>query len=135
MSPKWLDVETVLAVHDRQIADHGGMPGLRDTGLLRSAMARAEHLAACDEHGLFDLAAAYAWGIARHHPFHDGNKRTAYVSCMLFLRLHGIRIAADAAERVLLFERLGNGSLEQGELAGWLRGWAAAQAPASTART
>ena len=94
---------------------------MRDIGLLESALARPRQLAAYQEHDLFDLAAAYAWGIARNHPFMDGNKRTAYVACMLFLRLHGVRIEADGVPKVLLFERLGKGGVSREVLAQWLR--------------
>ncbi|MDO9083082.1 MAG: type II toxin-antitoxin system death-on-curing family toxin, partial [Humidesulfovibrio sp.] len=112
------------AIHDAQIADHGGAPGLRDLGLLESALARPKNLLALtkDPHDAFDLAAAYAYGLARNHAFIDGNKRTAYVVARLFLLLHGHDLHAPDTERVLVFERLGKGELTQEELAGWLRG-------------
>ncbi|MFP5222494.1 MAG: type II toxin-antitoxin system death-on-curing family toxin [Acidobacteriota bacterium] len=121
MTWKWLETQTVLAIHDYQIAEHGGARGVRDMGLLESAMGRPMQLAVYLEHDVFDLAAAYAWGIARNHPFLDGNKRTAYVSCLSFLRLHGITVMADGMERVFLFERLGKGDITQEHLATWLR--------------
>lgn len=121
MTWKWLETQTVLAIHDYQIAEHGGAHGVRDMGLLESAMGRPMQLAVYLEHDVFDLAAAYAWGIARNHPFLDGNKRTAYVSCLTFLRLHGITVMADGMERVLLFERLGKGDIAQEHLSTWLR--------------
>ena len=130
---RWILPATVLAIHDAQIADHGGLPGLRDLGLLESALARPQNLLAHapDISGTanppfapdaYDLAAAYAYGLARNHAFHDGNKRTAYVVARLFLLLHGCDIKAPDVERVLVFERLGKGEVGERELAGWLRG-------------
>jgi len=121
MTWRFLDPAVVLAVHDQQIAEHGGVAGVRDTALLESALARPAQLAAYGNPDVFDLAATYAHGIAKNHPFVDGNKRTAYVVCLLFLRLHGIRIIAPGPERVILFERLGKGEVPQDALAGWLR--------------
>lgn len=122
MTWEWIIMETVLAIHDRQIAEHGGSAGVRDLGLLESALARPENLAAYKEPDVFTLAAAYAFGIVRNHPFMDGNKRTAYVVCMLFLRLHGVRITAPGREKVTTFERLGSGEAAEAALADWLRG-------------
>lgn len=121
MNWKWIDPAVVLAIHDVQLAEHGGMSGIRDMGLLQSALARPAQLEAYGDPDVFDLAAAYAYGIARNHPFVDGNKRTAYVVCMLFLRLHGFYVNAPAPARVILFERLGKGEIQQEELAGWFR--------------
>jgi death-on-curing protein len=122
MSWIWIDPAVVLAVHDQQIAEHGGIDGVRDMGLLESALARPVQLEAYGDPDVFDLAATYAHGIARNHPFVDGNKRTAYVVCMLFLRLHGFQVKAPGPDRVILFERLGKGEIQQEELAAWLRG-------------
>lgn len=126
---RWILPQTVLAIHDAQIADHGGLPGLRDLGLLESALARPKNLLAHADSSpapqtpdACDLAAAYAYGLARNHAFIDGNKRTAYVVARLFLLLHGLDLRAPDTERVLVFERLGKGELTQEELAGWLRG-------------
>ena len=83
MTWQWIDAAVVLAVHDQQLVEHGGSAGVRDMGLLESALARPEQLAAYGDPDIFDLAATYAHGIARNHPFVDGNKRTAYVVCML----------------------------------------------------
>jgi death-on-curing protein len=121
MTWRWIDAAVVLAIHDQQIAEHGGTAGVRDLGLLESALARPAQLAAYGEPDVFDLAATYAHGIAKNHPFVDGNKRTAYVVCMLFLRLHGVRIDAPGPERVIAFEQLGKGTLDRETLAGWLR--------------
>lgn len=120
---RWILRPTVLAVHDAQIAAHGGLSGLRDLGLLESALARPQNLLAhVPEADAFALAAAYAYGLARNHAFMDGNKRTAYVVARLFLVLHGADLAAPDVERVLVFERLGKGELAQEELAAWMRG-------------
>jgi death on curing protein len=121
MSWTWIDSAVVLAIHDQQIAEHGGINGVRDMGLLVSALARPAQLETCGDPDVFDLAAAYAHGIARSHPFVDGNKRTAYVVCMLFLRLHGFLVKAPGPDRVIIFERLGIGEIQREELAGWLR--------------
>jgi len=121
MSDSWIEKDFVLAVHDKLIADHGGVSGLREMVLLESALGRPLQLGVYGEPDVFDLAAAYAYGIARNHPFLDGNKRTAYVTCMAFLRLRGIRIHADGVDKVTMFERLGKGEVDQAVLAGWLR--------------
>ncbi len=116
-----LELSVVLAVHDRQLAEHGGAAGVRDMKLLESALARPRQLVAYGAPDIYDLAAVYAGSIVRNHPFVDGNKRTAYVACMLFLRLHGVGIEAPDPERVFLFERLGRGALVEKDLAAWLR--------------
>ena len=121
MSEAWIEKDVVLAIHDKLIADHGGASGMRDMGLLESALGRPQQLAEYGWPDVFDLAASYAYGIARNHPFLDGNKRTAYVTCMAFLRLRGIGIHADGMDWVIIFERLGKGEVEQDILAGWLR--------------
>ena len=121
MTWRWIDAAVVLAIHDQQLAEHGGTAGVRDLGLLESALARPAQLAVYGAPDLFDLAAIYAHGIARNHPFVDGNKRTAYVVCMLFLRLHGVRIDASGPERVIAFEQLAKGEIDRDALAGWLR--------------
>jgi death on curing protein len=111
-----------LAAHLEQIAEHGGGEGTRDAGLLESAMARPRNLA---DYGVPDaaaLAAAYAWGIARNHPFVDGNKRTAAVVSETFLMLNGCRLAASDAELVVAFVALAAGELTEDELADWFRG-------------
>ena len=118
---KWIDPEVVLAIHDQQIAEHGGRNGIRDIGLIESALARAKNLASYSASDVFDLAAEYGFGIARIHGFIDGNKRTAYVVTLLFLALNGHDLTAQAVERVLVFEKLGKGDLAPDEFAGWLR--------------
>lgn len=117
----WVQRRVVLAVHDEQIAEHGGQPGLRDAGLLESALARPMNAAAYGEADAPGLAAAYAYGIARNHPFLDGNKRTALVVSELFLELNGWRLNASDTECVLTFVALAAGHLAEPELAAWFR--------------
>ena len=117
----WIDPEVVLAIHDQQIAEHGGADGIRDMGLIESALARPKNLVTYAASDVFDLAAEYGYGIARNHGFIDGNKRTAYVVTLLFLALNGHDLTAQAVERVLIFEKLGKGELAPDEFARWLR--------------
>jgi death-on-curing protein len=119
----WLGKALVLAVHDRQIAEHGGSAGVRDEGLLESALARALQLHA---HGdpapvLADLAAALAYGLARNHPFVDGNTRTAAVCCETFVELNGARIEAGDLELFEQYLALAEGKLDERDFAAWLR--------------
>jgi death-on-curing protein len=118
---EWIAYETVLIYHDLQISEHGGAEGLRDEGGLRSALVRAENLAAHGDPDLFDLAAAYARGIVQNHPFVDGNKRTAFVVAVSFLDLNGQELLAPEAEAAVVFLRLAAGELSETELAEWLR--------------
>jgi death-on-curing protein len=119
----WLLEETVRAIHSRQISEHGGSPGLRDEGLLLSALARPQNLAAYGDPSpdLAALAAGYAYGIARNHPFIDGNKRTALVAARTFLLINGEDLEASQEEKYVTFLRLAEGGLSEDELAGWIR--------------
>lgn len=119
----WLLEEAVRTIHERQISEHGGSSGLRDEGLLLSALARPQHLLAYGEPSpdAAALAASYAFGIARNHPFIDGNKRTALVVARTFLLLNGSDIEASQEEKYLTFLRLAEGSLTEEELAAWIR--------------
>jgi death-on-curing protein len=117
----WVEEETVLAIHDAQLVEHGGRPGVRDLGLLQSALARLQNLAAYGGPDVLLLAAAYAFGIARNHLFVDGNKRTAFVVCELFLELNGHQLAADDAECIAAMLALAAGELGEDEFAAWLR--------------
>jgi death-on-curing protein len=117
----WIDPVVLHAVHDEQLAEHGGAAGTRDPGLLESALARAQHIAAYGEPDAADLAAAYGYGIARNHPFVDGNKRTAFVAVELFLKLNGLELAADDAACVLTMLAVAAGTLEEAEFARWVR--------------
>ena len=121
--PVWVRDDVVLAIHRRQLAEHGGGVGIRDEGLLASALARPKNLLAYsdEEPDLAALAASYAYGIARNHPFVDGNKRTAYVVCRTFLMLNGRDLTASREKKYLVFLRLAEGRLSEDELAGWLR--------------
>ncbi len=119
----WLLEETLTAIHHRQIAEHGGSEGLRDEGLLSSALARPKNLLAYGEPppDLASLAAAYAYGIARNHPFVDGNKRTALVAARTFLLLNAVDLDASQDDKVLTFLNLAEGAISEEELADWIR--------------
>ncbi len=120
----WLDQALVLAIHDRQLAEHGGSAGVRDDGLLESALARPRQLHAYGDPApdLADLAASLACGLARNHPFVDGNKRTAAVACETFLELNGATLEAEDLELYPLFLALAEGKLGEQDFAAWLRG-------------
>ena len=119
----WLLEEAVRAIHQRQIAEHGGGSGTRDEGLLLSALARPQSLLAYGDHepDLAALAAAYAFGVARNHPFVDGNKRTAFVAARTFLLLNGDDLEASQDEKYIAFIQLAEGSLSEDDLANWIR--------------
>jgi death-on-curing protein len=122
MSWRWIDEDVVLAIHEEQLAAHGGESGLRDAGLLQSALARPQNLAAYgDEPDAADLAAAYAYGITRNHPFVDGNNRTAFVVMEVFLQLNGHRLTASDADCLSTMLALAEGSLPESQLAHWIR--------------
>ena len=118
--PIWIDLEVVLAIHDEQLAEHGGQAGERDRGSLESAMARPQNQFAYGEHSLARLAAGYAFGISRNHPFLDGNKRTSMVVAELFLDLNGFELAATDAQCVTIFLQLAAGDLNEHQLAEWI---------------
>ncbi len=117
----WLDKLLILAVHDEQLAEHGGLSGVRDDGLLESAMARPEHLAAYGEPDVAELAASYGYGIARNHPFIDGNKRTAFVAALLFLAFNYYSLQALDADKVIVMLKVAAGELTEAEFATWIR--------------
>jgi death-on-curing protein len=119
-APNWVDLEVVLAIHDEQLAEHGGQVGVRDRGLLESAMGRPMNQFAYGEHSLARLAARYAFGISRNHPFLDGNKRTSLVVAELFLDLNGLELVASDAESVATFLQLAAGDLTEDALAEWI---------------
>lgn len=118
----WIATEVAVAAHVEQLAEHGGGMGTRDTGALDSAMARPQNLAEYGEPDAAELAAAYAFGIARDHPFVDGNKRTAAVVSETFLMFNGFSLAATDAELVVAIVALAAGELSEAELADWFRG-------------
>lgn len=117
----WVSEEAALAIHNEQIARHGGAAGVRDKSKLQSALARPQNLLAYGEPDLAALAAAYAYGIARNHPFVDGNKRTAAVVSGIFLLLNGHWLNANDAEIVVAFLALAAGELSEEEITGWFR--------------
>ncbi|APL95426.1 type II toxin-antitoxin system death-on-curing family toxin [Sphingobium indicum] len=123
----WISAEVAMAAHAEQLAEHGGGEGVRDAGLLESAMARPQNLAAYHEPDAAELAAAYAYGIARNHPFVDGNKRTAAVVSETFLVLNGYVLTATDAELVVAFLALAAGELSEEETAAWFRDHLAAE--------
>ena len=116
----WVPLAAVTAIHDRQIARHGGAPGLRDRALLEMGCARAMNLAAYESAGLSEIAAAYAFGIAKAHAFIDGNKRTAFVTAITFLRLNGHAFRPDPVEGVRMMEDLASGGVSEADFASWL---------------
>jgi len=118
----WVALAVAEAAHLEQLAEHGGGQGVRDARLLDSAMARAQNLAAYGEPDAAALAAAYAFGIARNHPFVDGNKRTAAVVAETFLVINGYALNATDAELVVVVLALAAGELSEEELADWFRG-------------
>jgi death on curing protein len=112
---------SALALHDRQLAEHGGPAGVRDAGMLTSALARPVNQWAYGEYDPCALAAAYAFGLARNHPFTDGNKRTAWVVANLFLDLNGLDLRFDERDAIHTVEALAAGELSEEELADWFR--------------
>ncbi len=120
--PRWLDKSFILQVHDRQLELHGGATGLRDEGLLDSAMARALNAFGYGESDLCALGALYGAGIIQNHPFVDGNKRTGYVACLTFLRANGLKLTAPMADRLAWTIMLASGEIGPDAYAGWLRG-------------
>jgi death-on-curing protein len=117
----WVSRDIIEAVHDRQLAEHGGGGGLRDENVLESALARPLNLALYGEPDMADLAATLAFGIARNHPFVDGNKRSAWVAARLFLRLNGAVLEFDKAEATVMMQRLAAGDLDEEAVAAWFR--------------
>jgi death on curing protein len=121
MEWKWVRLDVAMAAHAEQLAEHGGGDGIRDTGLLESAMERPKNLAAYADPDVAALAASYAFGIARNHPFVDGNKRTAAVISETFLGMNGYALTATDAELVVAFVALAAGDLSEAELTMWFR--------------
>jgi death on curing protein len=120
--PVWVSRAALELLHDESLKEHGGAEGLRDSGLLDSALARAQNLFGYEE--VSDpcrLAACYAFGIVKNHPFVDGNKRAAFIATGLFLRMNGMRLHADKAEAVLVMLDLASGELTELQFAEWLR--------------
>lgn len=118
---RWVGPEVAYAIHDRQIAEHGGLDGVRDRGAVESALARPRNLAASGEPDAAFLAAARAYGLARDHGFADGNKRTAWVIARLFLADNGHRLRFDKLEAVSIMQAVAAGTLGEDDLADWFR--------------
>ena len=117
----WLDRAVLIAAHDEQLAEHGGAAGFRDEGLFDSALARPLNLAAYESPDACALAASYAVGLAKNHPFVDGNKRTAFIAMELFLWLNGFELTAGDAECVLVMLSIASSEWDEATLAAWLR--------------
>lgn len=121
MSWHWLDKRALVLLHDESLAEHGGAAGLRDEGLLDSALARPLNLAAYGQPDVAELAAAYGVGLAKNHPFVDGNKRAAFLAVGLFLALNGRRLAASQADATLTLLAVAAGQMDEATFARWLR--------------
>ena len=117
----WIEQAVILAIHEEQLAEHGGATGIRDSGLLASALGRPRNLADYANPDAADLAASYAFGIARNHPFIDGNKRTAFVAAELFLAINGRVLDTDDSDCVTHMLALAAGDLDEASFAAWLR--------------
>ena len=120
MNWRWIDKQALLLLHGESLAEHGGAAGMRDSGLLDSALARAPNLAAYGEPDVAALAATYGFGIARNHPFVDGNNRAAFLAVGLFLALNGYRLVATQAAATVVMLALAAGEFDEAEFAGWL---------------
>lgn len=118
---RWVRADLIYAVHDRQLAEHGGLDGVRDIGAVESALARPQNLDIYGDADAAALAAAYAYGLARNHGFADGNKRTAWIAARLFLADNGYRLRFDAANAVRTMEGVAAGEIDEGQLAEWVR--------------
>ena len=121
-NPRWIDERALLLLHSETLAEHGGLAGVRDPGLLDSALARPRNLHAYEpESDLARLAAAYGFGLARNHPFNDGNKRAAFLAIGLFLQINGRELTADPVEAIAVILSLAEGTLGEPKLAEWIR--------------
>ncbi len=117
----WLSQKLILAIHDEQLRQHGGAAGIRDEGLLESTLARPLNRSAYGEPDITELAAVYALGIARNHPFIDGNKRTAYVALETFLALNGLTFPVSDADAVIMSLRMASGYISDDDFIAWVR--------------
>lgn len=119
--PKWLLQSVIETIHDVQISEHGGLSGIRDEGLLNSALARPQNLYEYEQPDLYELAAAYAVALVRNHPFADGNKRTAFLAAYVFLNINSIIFTAPEAETTAIVIALAADELDQSQFAKWLK--------------
>jgi death-on-curing protein len=117
----WTQRKVIVAIHEMQLAEHGGLEGVRDAGLLDFALGRPQNLAVYGDPDAAALAAAYGWGISRNHPFIDGNKRTGFVAAELFLSLNGYKLTADDSQCVITMLNVAAGELAEDDFADWLR--------------
>lgn len=118
---RWVALNTILAIHDRQISEHGGLGGVRDLSLVESALARPQNLASYGAPDAADLVAAYLFGLVRNHGFADGNKRTAWVAARLFLADNGLKLAFGPHDAIATVEKAVAGKLSEEELSDWFR--------------
>lgn len=118
---RWVAMDVVFAIHDAQLAEHGGLPGARDATLVQSAMDRPRNLANYATPDVADLAASYAFGLARNHGFIDGNKRTAFVVALVFLLDHGFALAASDEDAITVMLAMAAGDMSEQALAAWFR--------------
>jgi len=118
---RWLDKAALLLLHGEGLAEHGGAPGIRDEGLFESALARPENLSAYDNPDFAALAAAYGIGLAKNHPFVDGNKRVAFIAVGLFLALNGYRLTASQINATQAMLAVAAGELSESDFAAWIR--------------
>lgn len=120
--PRWIDPRALLLLHSASLAEHGGLEGMRDEGLLESALDRPRNKFSYEsESDIFDLAAAYGFGLAKNHPFHDGNKRVAFLAVGLFLAINGYRLLADQMDAIQTVLSLAAGQLTEDAFAEWVR--------------
>lgn len=126
----WIDAVVIRAIHEEQLSEHGGGMGTRDEGLLKSALARPMQLAAYGTPDVAALAAAYGYGLAKNHPFIDGNKRTAFVAVELFLALNGSQLTANDTDCVMTMLAMAASDIDEDAFADWIRGHSA---PVTTA--
>ena len=117
----WVELREILSMHADQISEHGGLHGVRDQGLLETALSRAQNLSAYGDPNAFQLAAAYAYGIAKNHPFVDGNKRSAFLASASFLAWNSRELNATEMDVAIIFQDLAAGKIEEAELATWFK--------------
>ncbi|MEJ8855584.1 type II toxin-antitoxin system death-on-curing family toxin [Variovorax robiniae] len=118
---RWVNQRALMLLHEESLAEHGGAPGIRDEGLLKSALARPLNLVAYGESDMAELAAAYGVGLAKTHPFVDGNKRVAFLAVGLFLALNGYRLVVSQAEATLSMLDVAASGIDEAEFANWIR--------------
>lgn len=122
MTIRWIDKRALVRLHDESLAMHGGPSGIRDENLLDSSLARPQHLAVYGTPDIAELAASYGVGLAKNHPFVDGNKRAAFLAVGMFLMVNGLRLTATQVDATLTMLAVASGELSEAEFAVWLRG-------------